>query len=69
MPVIEGAGTRVTKQATIANLTDSTTGVADGTVADVGAAFSQVTLNNNFADLAQKVNAILTALRNAGVIA
>lgn len=45
-----------------AELTDSTTGTADGTLADVGAAFSQATLNNNFADLAAKVNYLLRRL-------
>lgn len=43
-----------------AALTDSTTGTADGTVADVGASFSQSTLNNNFADLTAKVNYLLS---------
>lgn len=47
----------------VAELTDSTTGTADGTLADVGASFNQVTLNNNFADLAAKVNAILRQLK------
>ena len=42
-----------------AELTDSTTGTADGTLADVGASFNQATLNNNFADLAAKVNYLL----------
>lgn len=45
-------------------LTDSTTGTADNTLADVGAAFSQATLNNNFADLAAKVNYLLRRLGN-----
>jgi hypothetical protein len=44
-------------------------GTADGTVADVGAAFDQTTLNNNFRDLADKVNDLLAKLRTAGVIA
>jgi uncharacterized tellurite resistance protein B-like protein len=44
-------------------------GTADGTVADVGAVFSQATLNNNFQDLATKINALLAALRTAGIIA
>lgn len=57
------------QQSAIASLTDSTTGTADGTLADVGAAFAQATLNNNFADLAAKVNAILAALRAHGLIA
>lgn len=45
------------------NLTDSTTGAADDTVQNVGAAFSQTTLNNNFADVAAKINVILRFLR------
>jgi len=44
---------------TITELTDSTTGTADNTVADVTASFSQSILNNNFADLVAKVNEIL----------
>ena len=51
-------------------ITDLTaaTGTADNTVADVGAEFSQTTLNNNFKDIATKVNAILAALRSANII-
>lgn len=63
---ITNAGTQA---GAVASLTDSTTGTADDTVADVGAAFSQATLNNNFADLTAKLNAILAALRGAGLIA
>lgn len=69
---INEAGAKVTgltaPQAAIANLIDSTTGAADGTLADVGATFNQATLNNNFADLAAKVNAALAALRGANII-
>ena len=43
-------------------------GTADDTVADVGGSFSQATLNNNLRDLSTKINAILVALRDAGVI-
>jgi hypothetical protein len=39
-----------------------------GTVADVGAAFTQATLNNNFRTLSDKIDAILQALRDAGKI-
>lgn len=53
-----GDGT-LRKLAAVADLTDSSTGTADGTIADVGAAFNQATLNNNFADLAAKINALL----------
>lgn len=47
----------------VAPITDSTTGTADGTLADVGAEFSQATLNNNFADLAAKINALAAQLK------
>lgn len=43
-------------------------GTADDTVVDVGAAFAQATLNNNFADLTAKINAILVELRKAGIV-
>lgn len=45
-----------------AELTDSTTGTADGELADVTATFNQAILNNNFADLAAKVNYLLRRL-------
>lgn len=66
--VIEGSETPIFQQPAVADLTN-VNGVGDGTIADVGAAFSQATLNNNFRDLSDKVNAILAALRAAGVIA
>lgn len=44
-------------------------GTADGTLADVGGAFNQTTLNNNFRDLSDKVNALLAAMRTAGLLA
>jgi hypothetical protein len=44
-------------------------GVADGTIDDVGGAFDQTTLNNNFKELSTKVNLIFAALRNQKVIA
>jgi hypothetical protein len=53
----------------IVALTDSTTGTADNTVADVGAAFNQATLNNNFADLIAKINGLRTRLRTLGLMA
>ncbi len=51
----------------VADLTAGS-GTADGTVADVGASFSQSTLNNNFQDVATKINAILAALRTAKIL-
>jgi hypothetical protein len=44
-------------------------GTADGTVADVTSSFSQTILNNNFQDIATKVNAILAGLRIGKVVA
>lgn len=55
--------------AAITNLTDSSGGTANDTIEDVPAVYTEAALANNFADLAAKVNAILTALRSAGVIA
>lgn len=43
-------------------------GTGDGTVADVGGAFNQTTLNNNFRDVADKINEIRTALVNYGLL-
>lgn len=57
-----------TPAAVVAALTDSTGGTANDTLTDVGASFSQSALNNNFADVAGKLNAILTALKNAGLM-
>jgi hypothetical protein len=50
-------------------LTDNTSGTAGSTVANVGASFSQATLNNNFATLTQQLNELRTAMRDAGLMA
>jgi hypothetical protein len=42
-------------------------GTGDNAVVDVGTAFSQATLNNNFRDLVDKVNAIRAILVNVGI--
>ena len=39
-------------------------GTASNTVSDVGATFSQATLNNNFRSLAAKVNELITLINN-----
>jgi hypothetical protein len=49
---------------TASTLTDNTTGTADTTVVDVGTSFSQVRLNNNFADLIAQINNLRTDLDN-----
>ena len=43
-------------------------GTAGASTADVTATFTQTILNNNFATLVQRINAILTALVALGVI-
>lgn len=53
----------------VGELTDSTSGTASDTIANVGASFSQATLNNNFASLTSKVNEITASLQAAGVMA
>lgn len=53
--------------AAVANLT-AASGTADGTVDDVGASFNQTTLNNNFQEMATKINLILARLRTAGIL-
>lgn len=63
-----GAARAGGQAAAVTALTNSN-GTGDNTIADVGASFSQTTLNNNFRDLSDKVNAIITALKNAGLMA
>ena len=55
-------------RATIAALTDSSGGTADDTVAAVSGSGADAVINDNFADLTAKVNAMLTNLRDRGVI-
>jgi hypothetical protein len=54
--------TYATADKTHADLTSATltaaSGTADGTVSDVGAAFNQTTLNNNFQECATQINAL-----------
>jgi hypothetical protein len=57
------------KQAASVTALTNANGTADNTVADVGASFNQGTLNNNFRDLSDKVNAIIAALKAAGLMA
>lgn len=51
---LESAGDGTLRKV-VAPLTDAF-GAADGTIADVGGAFNQATLNNNFADIAAIIN-------------
>ncbi|MFF5703400.1 hypothetical protein ACFY7H_12965 [Streptomyces sp. NPDC012794] len=63
-----GAARAGGQTASVTPLTNSN-GTGDNTIADVGASFSQATLNNNFRDLSDKVNAIIAALKAAGLMA
>lgn len=56
--------TPVVQQGAIASLTDSTTGTASDTLDDTTAG-----QKDDVASLAAKINAILVALRNVGIIA
>lgn len=56
-------------QTPITSLTDNTGGTADDTLAAVTGSYVQATMANNQADLAAKINAIIVALRAAGIIA
>ncbi len=49
-------------------LAASPSGVASDTLADVGQSFSQTVLNNNFASLAAKVDALIAALKRHGLM-
>ena len=57
------------QEAAIASLTDSSGGTANNTVQAIGGSYSQSEVANNFADVTAKINAILTVLRNHGLIA
>ncbi len=55
--------------AAVTSLTDSSGGTPSDTIADVPAAYNEANNANAVASLAGKVNAILAALRAAGLIA
>jgi hypothetical protein len=55
-------------QAVVAELTDSSGGTADGTVAAVSGSGADTDINNNFAEVTTKVNAILQILAAHGLM-
>jgi hypothetical protein len=61
--------TPATQAPALSLLSDTTTGVASSTVVDVGPAFSQSQVDNNFAALTAKVNALIAALKRHGLMA
>lgn len=52
----------------VTSLTDNSGGTADNTVAAVSGSGADAAINNNFADLAAKVNTLIEALEKAGFI-
>jgi hypothetical protein len=58
-----------TQAPALAAITDATTGVASASVVDVGSTFSQALIDNNFATLTARVNALTGALKRHGLMA
>lgn len=52
----------------VLDLVDNSGGAADGTVQAVVGTGADVAINNNFAEFAAKVNAILAELRQFGIV-
>jgi len=63
------SATPVAQQTDSVALTDSTGGTANNTVAAVSGSGDDATINDNFADLVAKYNALRTVLRNLGLMA
>lgn len=64
---IPGSFNQSTRVRGITALT-AATGTTGDTVNDVGASFTQATLNNNFKVLADKLNAVIDAMKKAGEV-
>ena len=60
--------TPTTQSPALAPVVDNSTGAASNTLLDVGATYSQATLDANFASLAAKVNALIAALKRHGLM-
>jgi hypothetical protein len=52
----------------IASLTDNSGGSAGDTLAEITGSYVEATMENTVASLAAKINAILAALRSAGIL-
>ena len=61
--------TPATQAASVAPLVDNSTGTAGSSIVDVGPTHSQSTLDNNFATLAAKVNALIATMKRHGLMA
>jgi hypothetical protein len=60
--------TPASQAAALTPLASSSPGVASDTLSDVGTTFSQSVLNDNFASLAAKVDALIAALKRHGLM-
>lgn len=63
-PILQSDGTQ---QSAITDLTDSSGGSADGTIAAVSGSGADAAINNNFADVAAQLAALNAALQAAGI--
>ena len=54
--------------ASLVPLTSTSAGVASNSIADVGSTFSQSVLNNNFASVVSKVDALIATLKRHGLM-
>jgi hypothetical protein len=52
----------------VAPLVDNSSGTASGTMVDVGTTYSQALIDNNFATLTAKVNALISAMKRHGLM-
>jgi len=59
----------VSQASSIGQLTDSTTGTPSNTLIDVGLVFTQANINDNFASVLAKINALEDAMKNIGISA
>ena len=56
----------VLQTSAVTDLTDSSGGTSDGTLAAISGSGDDANINNNFADLADKVNTLMAAMRTSG---
>lgn len=69
MSTADGKACIGAQQSLVADLTDSSGGTADGTIAAVSGSGADADINNNFAECAAKLAAILDVLEAHGLMA
>ena len=65
-PLLNASGAQ---PSAIADLTDNSGGTASDTLAAVTGTYNETVIENNFASLAAKINAVIAAIEDAQVIA